>query len=104
GAGASALPAPPGARPNADRALNPHTAYLAEACGAHGHPPRHMATKRWGSVATTPPQETHQALRREKVGPVDLTTMRDRAQMSWSDHGTIFLQRPTQTRRCPRPP
>src|SRR5262249_56607014 len=96
--------ATPGARQALHQGLNPHPASLAAACAAHGPPPRNMAPKGWGSAATTPPQETHQVLRREKVGPVDLATMGDSAQMSWSDHGSVFLQRATQSWRCRRAP
>jgi len=51
-----------------------------------------MATKGWGPAATTTPQETHQVLRMDEVGPVDFPTMGDSAQVSWSNHRSVFLQ------------
>src|SRR5919198_4080609 len=63
-----------------------------------------MAAKGCGPAATPAPQETRQALRMEEVGPVDLPTMGDSAQMSWADHRSVFLQSATQRRRCRRAP
>ena len=40
----------------------------------------------------------------DEVGPVDLPTMGDSAQVSWSDHRSVFLQSTAQRRRCRRAP
>src|SRR5262249_53681363 len=63
-----------------------------------------MATKGCRPATSSTPQETRQVLRREEVGPVDLTTMGDSAQVSWSDHRSVFLQSAAQRRRCRRAP
>src|SRR4030095_5894348 len=63
-----------------------------------------MAIQGCRPAAPPTPQETRQVLRREELGPVDLTTMSDSAQVSWSNHGSVFLQCAAQRRRCRRTP